>query len=94
MWFLGNTAERGSATIASSQSRYPDVARGYISKLLANARVSSWLSQNRQEYLGEFQKIAQVDTITSFERRKRLIRRPLSGICGMSSKLGSMEISR
>jgi hypothetical protein len=39
------------------------VARGYIAKLLANARIVRWLSQRRQEYLTEFQSIAEVETI-------------------------------
>ncbi|WP_272950636.1 plasmid partitioning protein RepB C-terminal domain-containing protein, partial [Sinorhizobium meliloti] len=34
------------------------VARGYVAKLLANTRITRWLSYHRQEYLGEFQKIA------------------------------------
>ncbi|MCJ9719903.1 ParB N-terminal domain-containing protein [Agrobacterium sp. SHOUNA12C] len=41
------------------------VARGYVSKLLANGRISRWLSHHRQEYLGEFQKIAEIDVIGS-----------------------------
>lgn len=40
------------------------VTRGYIAKLLGNARVVRWLSQNRQEYLGEFQRIAEIDSIS------------------------------
>ncbi len=39
------------------------VAKGYIAKLLANARVVRWLAQNRQEYLTEFQYIAEIETI-------------------------------
>jgi hypothetical protein len=39
------------------------VARGYIAKLLGNARVSRWLSNHRQEYLGEFQRIAEIEAI-------------------------------
>jgi len=39
------------------------VARGYVVKLLGNARVVRWLSINRQEYLSEFQSIAQIETI-------------------------------
>ena len=39
------------------------VARGYISKLLANGRIIRWLAHHHQEYLGEFQKIAEIDTI-------------------------------
>ena len=40
------------------------VTRGYIAKLLGNARIVRWLSQNRQEYLGEFQRIAEIDSIS------------------------------
>lgn len=39
------------------------VARGYIAKLLGNALIVRWLSQNRHEYLGEFQRIAEIETI-------------------------------
>lgn len=39
------------------------VARGYITKLLANGRVARWLANHRQEYLGEFEKIAEIDTL-------------------------------
>lgn len=39
------------------------VARGYVAKLLANGRISRWLAHHRQEYLGEFQKIAEIDLI-------------------------------
>ena len=39
------------------------VTRGYIAKLLGNMRVVRWLSQNRQEYLSEFQKIAEIESI-------------------------------
>lgn len=38
-------------------------ARGYVAKLLGNARVVRWLSNNRQEYLSEFQRIAEIETI-------------------------------
>lgn len=37
------------------------VARGYLSKLLSNRRIVQWLSTHRQEYLGEFQKIAEIE---------------------------------
>ncbi|WP_088200039.1 plasmid partitioning protein RepB C-terminal domain-containing protein [Sinorhizobium meliloti] len=37
------------------------VARGYVAKLLANTRITRWLSYHRQEYPGEFQKIAEID---------------------------------
>lgn len=39
------------------------VARGYIAKLLANRRVVRWLETLQQDYLGEFQKIAEIDTL-------------------------------
>lgn len=39
------------------------VSRGYLGKLLSNARVVRWLSQNRQEYLAEFQRVAEIETI-------------------------------
>lgn len=39
------------------------VARGYIAKLLANNRVVRWLATHQQDYLGEFQKIAEIDTL-------------------------------
>ena len=41
------------------------MAKGYVGKLLRNARVVRWLSQNRPEYLPEFQAIAEVDRIAS-----------------------------
>jgi ParB-like chromosome segregation protein Spo0J len=41
------------------------VAKGYVGKLLANARVVRWLSQHRHEYLGEFQAIAEIQCIGS-----------------------------
>ncbi len=39
------------------------VARGYIGKLLANNRVVRWLAAHQQDYLSEFQKIAEIDTL-------------------------------
>ena len=39
------------------------VARGYIAKLLANNRVVRWLATYQQDYLSEFQKIAEIDTL-------------------------------
>jgi hypothetical protein len=39
------------------------VARGYVRKLLGNARVVRWLSQHRQEYLTEFQSIAELESL-------------------------------
>ncbi len=45
------------------------VARGYVTKLLANGRICRWLEHHRQEYLGEFQKIAEIDSIGPPPRR-------------------------
>ena len=39
------------------------VARGYIAKLLANSRIVRWLTNHHQDYLGEFQKIAEIDSL-------------------------------
>lgn len=39
------------------------VAKGYIRKILGNARVVRWLSQHRQEYLTEFQSIAEIESL-------------------------------
>jgi hypothetical protein len=39
------------------------VAKGYVTKMLANKRIMRWLEQHRQEYLGEFQSIAEIDSI-------------------------------
>ncbi len=39
------------------------VARGYIAKLLANSRIVRWLTTHQQDYLSEFQKIAEIDTL-------------------------------
>jgi ParB-like chromosome segregation protein Spo0J len=41
------------------------VAKGYVRKLLANARVVRWLSQHRHEYVAEFQGIAEIQSIGS-----------------------------
>ena len=41
------------------------VAKGYVGKLLGNARVVRWLTQNRPEYLPELQAIAEVDRISA-----------------------------
>lgn len=41
------------------------VALGYVRKLLRNARVSRWLSQHRQEYLTEFQALAEIETLAT-----------------------------
>ena len=37
------------------------VARGFVARLLGNARVVRWLSTNRNEYLVEFQHIAEIE---------------------------------
>jgi len=39
------------------------VTKGYIRKLLSNARVVRWLSQHRQEYLTEFQSVAEIESL-------------------------------
>ena len=39
------------------------VAKGYVAKLLGNARVVRWLAQNRHEYLGEFQAVAEIESV-------------------------------
>ena len=39
------------------------LARGYICKLLGNPEVIRWLTRNRQEYLAEFQRIAEIETL-------------------------------
>lgn len=39
------------------------VTRGYVRKLIGNARVVRWLSQHRQEYLSEFQSVAEIESI-------------------------------
>jgi RepB plasmid partitioning protein/ParB-like nuclease domain len=38
-------------------------ARGYLTKLLGNVRIVRWLSHHRPEYLAEFQRIAEIETI-------------------------------
>ena len=38
-------------------------AKGYVAKLLGNARIVRWLALNRQEYLSEFQSIAEIENI-------------------------------
>lgn len=39
------------------------VARGYIAKLLANSGVVRWLDNHHPDYLGEFQRIAEIDSL-------------------------------
>lgn len=41
------------------------VAKGYIGKLVGNARVSQWLEKHHHDYLGEFQKISEIDTLNA-----------------------------
>jgi hypothetical protein len=38
-------------------------AKGYVAKLLGNARIVRWLAQNRREYLSELQSIAEIENI-------------------------------
>ena len=39
------------------------VAKGYIRKLLGNAQVVRWLLRHRQEYLTEFQSVAEIESL-------------------------------
>lgn len=39
------------------------VAKGYIARMLGNARVVGWLAKNQPEYLSEFQTIADIDSL-------------------------------
>ena len=39
--------------------------KGYIAKLLANAKVVRFLAQNHREILSEFQKIAEIDRLAA-----------------------------
>lgn len=41
------------------------LARGYISKLLSNARITKYLSQHHEEFLPEFEKITESGTFAS-----------------------------
>lgn len=45
------------------------VARGYIAKLLGNAGIVRWLSYHRQEYLAEFQRIAEIETLATMSEQ-------------------------
>ncbi|WP_234841474.1 hypothetical protein [Sinorhizobium meliloti] len=47
------------------------VARGYVAKLLANTRITRWLSYHRPECLGEFQKIAEIEAMALSRRPRR-----------------------
>ena len=42
---------------------YLTVAKGYIRKLLGNAQIVRWLSRYRQEYLTEFQSVAEIENL-------------------------------
>ena len=39
------------------------LAKGYLAKLLRNARVVRYLAQHHAEYLGEFQKVADIESL-------------------------------
>lgn len=39
------------------------LAKGYVGKLLGNARIVRWLAQNHHEYLSEFQKVADIESV-------------------------------
>lgn len=39
------------------------VAKGYVARLLGNPRIVRWLSQNRPEYIPEFESIAEIESI-------------------------------
>lgn len=41
------------------------LARGYVCKLLGNSAIVGWLTRNRQEYLGEFQRIAEIESLAA-----------------------------
>jgi hypothetical protein len=41
------------------------LAKGYLAKLLANAKVVRYLAQHHQELLSEFQKIAEIDQLAA-----------------------------
>ncbi|MEJ2125855.1 MAG: plasmid partitioning protein RepB C-terminal domain-containing protein [Alphaproteobacteria bacterium] len=43
------------------------VAKGYVAKLLGNARIVRWLSNSRQEYLTEFQAITEMESLGAFK---------------------------
>lgn len=60
------TAQLDREIKAAEQSYGPDhlrlvLARGYVAKLVANARVARWLQQHQPEMLTEFRKIAETD---------------------------------
>ena len=41
------------------------IGKGYIGKLLGNARVVGWLAQNQPDDLAEFQTIAEIESIAA-----------------------------
>jgi hypothetical protein len=41
------------------------LAKGYLTKLLGNARVIRYLAQNEQEILAEFQRIAEMENVVA-----------------------------
>jgi hypothetical protein len=41
------------------------LAKGYLAKLLRNARVVRYLAQHYQEFLGEFQKVADIENLSA-----------------------------
>jgi hypothetical protein len=60
------TAQLDREIKVAEQSYGPDhlrlvLARGYVTKLISNARVARWLQQHQPEVLAEFRKIAETD---------------------------------
>ena len=47
------------------------LARGYLSKLLANPRISRWFTLHRPDYLAEFERIAEIETLTIAAEQSR-----------------------
>ena len=41
------------------------VAKGYLAKLLSNHAIARWLGHHRQEYLAEFQRIAEMESLAA-----------------------------
>ncbi len=39
------------------------LARGYLAKLLVNPEIFRWLTYHRQDYLAEFERVAEIDTL-------------------------------
>lgn len=46
------------------------VTKGYLKKLLGNAKIVMWLSQRYPEYLGEFQAVAEISSLTSADQNR------------------------